>query len=75
MSSPMIFLQTAECNPGYKAAEYFGIIRAALEKQGKVIGVYDMEIAAQALRHGLTVVTNNTDEFARVNNLKLANWL
>ena len=58
-----------------KDAEYFGIIRAALEKQGKVIGVYDMQIAAQGLRHDLTVVTNNTDEFARVNNLKLANWI
>jgi len=30
-------------------AEYFGKIKAYLEKIGKVIGSYDMQIAAQAL--------------------------
>jgi predicted nucleic acid-binding protein len=28
-----------------------------------------------AVRHGLTVVTNNTDHFARIPALPLENWL
>ncbi|MBR1721986.1 MAG: PIN domain-containing protein [Treponema sp.] len=46
--------------------EAYGLIRAYLEKAGKVIGPYDMQIAAQAMTRNLTVVTNNYDEFARI---------
>jgi tRNA(fMet)-specific endonuclease VapC len=56
-------------------AEVFGIIRADLEKRGKVIGSYDMQIAAQAIRNDLILVTNNTREFERINELKLDNWV
>ena len=56
-------------------AEVFGIIRADLEKRGLVIGPYDMQIAAQAITRNLTLVTNNTAEFARIPNLKLENWV
>jgi tRNA(fMet)-specific endonuclease VapC len=56
-------------------AEHFGLLRADLERRGLVIGVYDMQIAAQALRHNFTVITNNTAEFSRVCNLKVDNWV
>lgn len=52
-----------------------GMIRAALEKQGKPIGNYDVQIAAQALRTGLTLITHNVKEFQRVENLKFEDWL
>jgi tRNA(fMet)-specific endonuclease VapC len=55
-------------------AEAFGVIRAALERAGRIIGAYDLQIAAQALRRDLTLVTNNTREFERVPELKLENW-
>ncbi len=55
-------------------AEVFGLIRADLEKRGKVIGPYDMEIAAQAIARDLTLVTNNISEFERINKLKIENW-
>ena len=55
--------------------EIYGIIRAYLERKGKVIGPYDMQIASQALARGLTLVTNNTNEFKRIVNLKLENWV
>ncbi len=42
-----------------KAAEHYGIIRAELEKQGKPIGPYDMQIAAIALANNFTLVTHN----------------
>ena len=56
-------------------AELFGLIRADLEKRGKVIGPYDMQIAAQALSRDLIFVTNNVDEFNRILNLKIENWI
>lgn len=56
------------------AAEHFGDIRAALARQGKSIGPYDLQIAAIARAHGLIVVTHNTREFARVSGLMLEDW-
>jgi tRNA(fMet)-specific endonuclease VapC len=50
-------------------------VRTALEKTGTPIGANDLLIAAQALSLRLTLVTHNTDEFARVGRLQLENWL
>ncbi|MBQ9494015.1 MAG: type II toxin-antitoxin system VapC family toxin [Treponema sp.] len=55
-------------------AEVYGVIRAYLEKCGKVIGPYDMQIAAQAMTRNLTIVTNNYDEFARIPWIKVEDW-
>jgi tRNA(fMet)-specific endonuclease VapC len=51
-----------------------GQIRAALETSGNPIGAYDLLIAGQALRRGLTVVTANTGEFGRVAGLSWQDW-
>ena len=51
-----------------------GQVRAALEKHGNQIGAYDLLIAGQALRRGLTVVTANTSEFGRVTGLSWQDW-
>jgi tRNA(fMet)-specific endonuclease VapC len=55
-------------------AEYGGI-RAKLEAAGQTIGMNDLLIAAHAHTLGLTLVTDNTHEFSRINGLKLENWL
>jgi len=55
-------------------AEVFGRIRAELKKQGKIIGSYDMLIAAQAISRDLVLVTNNMDEFSRIAELKIEDW-
>jgi len=51
-----------------------GQLRVALEKAGTPIGAYDLLIAAQALRRGLTLVTANTREFARITGLNWQDW-
>jgi len=56
-------------------AEIFGLIRADLEKRGKIIGPYDMQIAAQSIARNLILVTNNTSEFSRVHTIKIENWV
>ena len=57
-----------------KDAEDFGRLRAQLKKEGRLIGPYDMLIAAQAISHNLILVTNNTEEFSRVKGLRLEDW-
>jgi len=59
----------------YSAAVEYGKIRASLEKQGCVIGNMDMQIAGHAFALGMTVVSNNTREFERVEGLILDNWV
>ncbi|OLE96523.1 MAG: VapC toxin family PIN domain ribonuclease [Cyanobacteria bacterium 13_1_20CM_4_61_6] len=51
-----------------------GTIRAALEKVGRPIGAYDLLIAAQAVRHKITLVTANSKEFSRVKGLVWEDW-
>lgn len=49
-------------------------VRAALKVKGRPIGAYDTLIAGCALARGLTLVTSNTGEFARVAGLLLQDW-
>ena len=58
-----------------EAAQYYGELRAHLEKQGRPIGSLDMLIAAHALSIDCTLITNNEREFIRVPHLKIDNWL
>lgn len=57
------------------AAHEFGAIRATLEKQGNVIGPFDLQIAAHAKSKNLIIVTNNEKEFDRVPGLAVENWV
>lgn len=56
------------------AAHVYGDIRATLEKAGTPIGSMDMLIAAHAVSLGISLVTNNTQEFQRVPSLKIIDW-
>ena len=56
------------------AAREFGRIRAELSNAGTPIGPYDLQIAAIAIAHGITVVTHNTREFGRVKGLQIVDW-
>ena len=57
-----------------EAASHYAKIRADLKAGGTMIGANDLFIAAHARSLGLTLVTNNTHEFERVQNLTLENW-
>lgn len=57
------------------AANEYGKIRADLEKKGTPIGIMDMMIAGHAKSLNYIVVTNNTKEFERVEDLKIENWV
>lgn len=67
--SPITILQFDE-----HAAEEYGRIKAELEKKGTPIGPMDTLIAGHAKSRGLILVTNNTREFNRVDDLTVENW-
>jgi tRNA(fMet)-specific endonuclease VapC len=55
-------------------ARIAGKLRAEIEAAGKPIGAYDLLIAGQALRHGLTLVTANARKFGRIKGLRWEDW-
>ena len=69
------FLATVEIIPfdTIAAAEY-GRVRMRLKRAGKTIGERDTFIASHAKALGLTLVTQNTGEFKRVEGLKHEDW-
>ena len=58
-----------------EAAMEYGKICASLRRKGTPIGPLDTLIAAHAKSQGLVIVTNNTREFERVEDLELENWI
>lgn len=59
---------------GAHEAESAARIRAQLESRGLVIGPYDILIAGTAMAHHATLVTHNTNEFSRIDNLQIEDW-
>ena len=57
-----------------QAAFYYGEIRNTLQKQGNMIGHYDLLIASHAIAEDATLVTNNASEFIRVKDLVIDEW-
>ena len=56
------------------AAKAYSKLRVELETSGTPIGNMDMLIAASSLARKAVLVTNNTEHFSRVKDLKLGNW-
>lgn len=56
-------------------AEQFGKVRGSLLQKGISVPTADLMIAAVALIHNLTLVTNNTADFQRIPGLRLDDWL
>ena len=55
--------------------DVYGALRARLEQAGRSIGANDLFIAAHALALRHTLVTDNTREFSRIDDLRVENWL
>ncbi len=53
----------------------YGSLRTRLEQAGRPIGGNDLLIAAHAIATGHTLVTDNVQEFGRITELSVENWL
>jgi tRNA(fMet)-specific endonuclease VapC len=56
------------------AARAAAEIRVALESRGLTIGPLDLLIAGTAVSRGAVLATNNTQEFHRIEGLRLQDW-
>ncbi len=56
------------------AADHAADIHAALERQGRMIGGYDLLIAGHARSRGLIVITGSLREFERIDGLRCEDW-
>jgi tRNA(fMet)-specific endonuclease VapC len=68
---PQVNIVELDCQAAYTA----GRIRAELEKTGRPLIFTDIQIAAIAIRHKLTLITGNTKHFERIPGLACENWL
>lgn len=59
---------------GSKEAIMFADLKAKLSNEGRIVEDVDLMIATIALVNNLTLVTNNTKHFDRIDTLKLENW-
>ena len=57
-----------------ECAEIFGMLKASLKKTGMLLDDFNLIIASCAMTNNLTLVTNNTKHFGRIDGLKLTNW-
>jgi len=58
-----------------KMSYEYAKIRKDLELAGTPIGANDLLIAATAVHEKATLITHNTDEFSRVPDLKIEDWV
>ncbi len=56
------------------SAKSYAIVRTKLEKKGQIIGANDLLMASHALSLDAILVTNNTREFERIEDLKIEDW-
>ncbi len=56
------------------ASRTYGLIRSRLERKGQKIGDMDTLIAAHAVTLDAVLVTRNTREFSRVEDLRIEDW-
>jgi tRNA(fMet)-specific endonuclease VapC len=57
------------------SARQFGLLRGELKRAGVTVGPIDLQIAAVAIAHDLTLVTNNSADFQHIRGLRVEDWL
>lgn len=62
-------------NFGEKEAYIAGDILAQLQKNGQILGIEDVYIAATAISNRCILITANTKHYKRINGLKYENWI
>lgn len=56
------------------ASYYYGLVRQSLSEKGTHVGPNDLTIAATVLANNGTLITHNTKEFSRIEDLRIEDW-
>ena len=70
-----VFPQLTILDYDRESARLFGWTKSFLERQGRPRSDADLQIAAIALQHHLTLVTGNVQHFKGIPGLAVENWL
>lgn len=68
------FLTGIQILPIFPALDIYASEKARLQKSGKIIDDFDLLIGATAVSFDLVMVTNNTNHFNRIADIKLEDW-
>jgi tRNA(fMet)-specific endonuclease VapC len=68
------FLTGVTVLPIFHSLDLYAKEKARLRKAGTPIDDFDLLIGVTSVTHGLTMVTNNTDHFKRINGIALEDW-
>lgn len=68
------FIEHINVLPIYSSLDVYAKEKSRLQKLGTSIDDFDLLIGATAISNDLTLVTNNTKHFKRLNGVKLEDW-
>ncbi len=68
------FLTEIKVLPIFHSLDLYAKEKARLRKAGTPIDDFDLLIGVTSVSHSLTMVTNNTDHFKRINGIDLEDW-
>ena len=68
------FLTGVKILPIFHSLDLYAKEKARLRKGGTPIDDFDLLIGVTSITHNLTMVTNNTDHFKRINGINLEDW-
>lgn len=68
------FLTGIQILPIFPALDIYASEKARLQKSGKIIDDFDLLIGATAVSFDLVMVTNNSNHFNRIADIKLEDW-
>jgi tRNA(fMet)-specific endonuclease VapC len=69
------FLTGVQILPIFHSSDLYAKEKARLQKAGTLIDDFDLLIGVTSVTHNLTMVTNNTNHFKRINGIKLEDWI
>jgi len=68
------FLTGIQILPIFPALDMYASEKTRLQKSGKIIDDFDLLIGVTAVSFDLVMVTNNTNDFNRIKDIKLEDW-
>ena len=68
------FLTGVQLIPIFHSLDLYAKEKARLRKAGTPIDDFDLLIGVTSVSHSLTMVTNNTEHFRRINGIDLEDW-
>ena len=70
-----ILIEKITILPIFDSIMQYGKQKARLRKQGLMISDFDLFIGCTALENNLIMVTENSNEFERIEGIKIENWI